>query len=105
MRTKKDQQLNLAQNLKSLKAAGTNFSQIARKADIPISTLSAWSSLQIPTDHQALLRLSRVIGVDLETLLFGDINNKPEMKTLINGNVFEGRFQIDIRIKKIPDDT
>ena len=104
MRTKKDQQLTLAQNLKSLKAAGTNFSQIARKAEIPVSTLSAWSGLQIPTDHSALLRLAKVIGVDLETLLFGDVNKKIEPLTIIGKEIFEGRFQIDVRIKRIPDD-
>ena len=112
MRSKKDPHLKLAETLMELKKRGTNFSVLSKRVNIPASTLASWAAGATPTDHAALLRLAKdpSLSLSLEELLFGKIQNKEingstTLSTLleqsIKKEVFSGRFEVELKIKKI----
>ena len=105
MRAKKDDNLTLAKNLRWLQSQGTTLSTLAKRAGgLSTSTISAWAQGQVPTDHSALLRLSRVLKCTMEQLLFGDLSTKPEPAPLNIDELFSGRFILDVKVRKPTDE-
>ena len=103
MRAKKDENLRLANNLRHIQSQGTSLSSLAKKAgDISTSTISAWAQGQVPTDHSALLRLSKALNCTLEQLLFGDLSIKQEAVPTNIAELFSGRFVLDVKVRKVP---
>ena len=103
MRAKKNSRVRLADNLKFLKDSGKkNMRQIARDIEIPASTLAAWKDGAVATDHESLLKLSQLLGISLEELLFGDLSKqKAKAADFFQDDVFEGKFIVELKVKRL----
>lgn len=98
----REKDLHLGEYLRSLKEQGVSFSSIAKRARIPTSTLSAWAGNQRPTDFAALKRLSEALGKSVSFLLYGEDDQvilQSSTRQLLD--LFDGRFEIEIHVKKI----
>lgn len=106
-----DDKITLAVNLKKL-AQRTSLRKLATAAGIPVSSLGSWSNGQLPSGaagHKNLRKLCHHLNCSVEQIMFGDISVKPKpsisISDLFEGDkVFEGRFVVDLRVRKLTDD-
>jgi hypothetical protein len=106
-----DKGITLAKNLRAV-AKKSSLRKIASEAGIPQSSLSSWSLGQLPSGaagHQNLRKLCNYLNCSSEILMFGDISlplqeNPFSLQNFIKGDVFSGKFLVDIKIKKLPED-
>jgi transcriptional regulator with XRE-family HTH domain len=105
MRGNKNSDLKLDAFLRGLKANGQNLTAIAARAKIPRSTMSAWSAGQMPTDLSALKRLAQITGHSMHFILWGCEDEMAQVKAvreqIILDELFSGKFEIQINLKKI----
>ena len=101
MKTKTNSKL--AEFLAEIKKDGVNFSQLAKKAGIPRSTLTAWASGQTPSDFAAIRRLSTVTKKSVHYILYGEEDKTapsiPDERML--EEYFAGRFEVDLKLRRI----
>ncbi len=107
-----DKGITLAKNLKTI-SKKSSLRKIAAEAGIPQSSLASWSLGQLPSGsagHQNLRKLCAYLKCSSETLMFGDISNGSDVTTpfsienFMKGEIFSGRFLVDIKVKKLPED-
>lgn len=102
--------ITLAKNLKHLSRT-TSVRRLASAAKVPVSSLNSWCHGQMPSGekgHKNLRRLSRYLGVTIEQLMYGDISKEPPKEMLITDllggdKVFSGRFMVDLKVRRLPD--
>lgn len=104
------EKITLAENLKKL-SKKSSLRKIAQASGVAASSLSNWQNGQIPSGsagYTGLRKLCAYLKCSVETLMHGDID-APSKENLSlsdffqDGQVFSGRFIIDVKIKKIPD--
>ena len=102
---KKNPELKLANFLRGLKSSGRNLTTIASLAKIPRSTMAAWSAGQMPTDLAAVKRLAQVTGHSVHFVLWGCEDElgstKSAREQLLLDELFSGRFEVELKVKKI----
>jgi len=93
--------MTFGERLKSLMTErNLSAKALARKLDVPYSTLQEWLSSRIPRNPESLKKISTYFNISIHRLLFGEdtsvvdnISNKIEMHT--------GVYEVSIRrIKK-----
>jgi len=87
-----------------LETSGLTASALARKVDLPKTTIANWLAGVAPRDLMQLKKLADHIGVSIDVLTFHDLSSPMIMdkeKITDLENFFQGDFRISIqRLKK-----
>jgi hypothetical protein len=102
------EKFTLANNIQKL-TKHTSLRGLAKAAGIPSSSLANWSAGQVPSGAKGLSglkKLSVYLKCSIETLLYGDISAPTKqfsLNDIMEGDVFSGKFLIELKVKKLPD--
>jgi DNA-binding Xre family transcriptional regulator len=105
-----DMKITLAENIQKL-AKDSSLRKLAQAAGIPASSLGNWSTGQLPSGekgHRTLKKLCDYLHCTIDLIMYGDILTPPKqqqtsLSDFLPGDVFAGKFLVDLKIKKLPD--
>lgn len=105
-----EERIKLSENLKNI-SKKMSLRRVALEAGIPQSSLASWSHGQLPSGaagHKNLRKLSVYLKCSIEELMYGDVSQKQgpvvSLNDLLKDDVFAGRFIVDLKIRKVPED-
>jgi DNA-binding Xre family transcriptional regulator len=104
-----DMKITLAENIQKL-AKDSSLRKLAQASGIPASSLGNWANGSLPSGekgHRTLKKLCDHLHCTIDLIMYGDITTPPKQQAslsdFMHGDVFTGKFLVDLKIKKLPD--
>ncbi|MBL6990631.1 MAG: helix-turn-helix transcriptional regulator [Bacteriovoracaceae bacterium] len=83
---------------KLMKDKGLTYKKLSQLSEVSESTLKDWASGTEPRSFKSVRRVSRVLGVSSEFLIFGDADGPPSFEEVITKKIYSGWCKVSIEI-------